>query len=143
MKRKIPFIIATVLATLFIFYNSLQSKEVSFETSSFFADIVSKILKFFGTSPDSETIVHFVRKSAHVAEFLLQGILLSCCFSVPFKRRIIYILFFGLLTACADEYIQLFSEGRGSMIQDVFVDFFGTVAATVISGLSQGTKKNK
>ena len=142
MKRRIPFIVATVLATLFIFYNSMQSQEASQEASGIFANIVSRILDFIGTTIDANTVMYFVRKAAHISEFALQGILLAGCFSMSYKRRVIYVLFLGLLTACADEYIQVFAQNRSSMIQDVFIDFLGTVIGAVIFGLSVGFKRN-
>ncbi len=136
MKRRIPFIIATIITTFFIFNNSLQSAEVSAESSGRLVNILADILGLVKVYPKRELLVLFVRKTAHIAEFTLHGILLANCFEMQYKRRIIYILFFGLLTACIDEYIQLFSFGRAGMVQDIFVDFAGTVIGTAIAGIS-------
>lgn len=136
MKRRLPFIVAVIIATLFIFNNSLQSADVSTASSGVIVDFVARLWAFFGQAADRELITVFVRKAAHIAEFTLQGILLANCFEIPYRRRIIYILFFGLMTACVDEYIQIFSSGRSSMIQDVFIDFFGTAIGAAVAGIS-------
>ena len=140
MKRQVPFIIATVLATLFIFTNSLQNAEISGQSSGVLVNIISDFLNFIGLSADTDSITYFVRKAAHIMEYALQGLLLAGCFSMTFKRRIIYVLFFGLLTACVDEYLQLFALGRASMIQDVFIDFVGTIIGTFIFGITCRSK---
>lgn len=136
MKKRLPFIVATILATLFIFNNSIQSAEVSSGESGVIVDFILNLLSKVGLWINRDALMTFVRKSAHIAEFMLQGILLANCFEMQYKRRIIYILFFGLMTACIDEYIQLFSPGRAGMVQDIFIDFAGTVSGTVIAGLS-------
>ena len=122
------FRILAVLTTLFIFSNSLKTASISSEESGRIVMIVSWILEQFGKIVDPEVLQNIVRKVAHFAEFGLQGFLLFGCFDRKAKDRIVYVLFLGLFTACTDEFLQLFSEGRGSQIQDVFIDFAGTVA---------------
>ena len=141
MKKRIPFIIAAVLATLWIFSNSIQTAEVSSVSSGRFTALLSRLISCFGGSAERDTLENIVRKTAHVAEFTLQGILIAACFGMPYRRRIIYILFLGLFTACCDEYIQYFTPGRGSMLQDVFLDFAGTVIGTAIMGFSYKFRK--
>ena len=136
MRKKLPFVVATILATLFIFNNSLQSAEVSAGESGVIVDFLARILSGLGIDAYKDALVIFVRKSAHIAEFTLQGILLANCFEMQYRRRIIYILFFGLLTACVDEYIQLFSPGRAGMVEDIFIDFLGTAIGTMVAGIS-------
>ena len=136
VRRRLPFIVATALATLFIFSNSLQSAEVSSGESGVIVDAIARILWGIGIDVQRDSLITFVRKSAHIAEFTLHGILLANCFEMQYKKRIIYILFFGLLTACVDEYIQLFSPGRAGMVQDVFIDFIGTVIGMLVVGAS-------
>ena len=127
MKKQTLFIIAAILATLFIWGNSIMPAHYSDMGSDFVLSPVKKIADAHsGITELPKTVVLFTRKSAHILEFALQSFLLAGCFSGKFKKRIIYVLFFGLMTACIDECIQLFSEGRASMIQDVFFDFAGT-----------------
>jgi len=127
MKNKIIFRVLTILVTLFIFSNSLKTAQVSSAESGTFVDILRAILGWIGKDADYGTLQNIVRKTAHLAEFALQGCLLLGCFSGRIRDRLIYVLFFGLLTSCTDEFLQLFFEGRGSQIQDVFIDFAGTV----------------
>ena len=86
MKRRIPFIVATVLATLFIFNNSLQTAEVSSLGSGRIVAFIISILSWFKVHVDANMLVVIVRKSAHVAEFTLQSILLANCFEMPYKK---------------------------------------------------------
>lgn len=132
MKKQKLFIIATILVTLFIFGNSMLSAASSGKGSDILADAIEKTITFMGRSFSHKNIVVFVRKTAHILEFTLHGFLLMGCFSKKLRDRIIYVLFFGLLTACTDEFIQLFSKGRASMIQDVFIDFGGTLLGVLV-----------
>lgn len=127
MKLKIFFIVATILATLFIFNNSLQDASRSDADSD---TIVSFFLgqEIKAKDPLRFVVTKIIRKSAHFLEFCLHGFLLTGCFSHAFKKRAPWILAIGLLTACTDEALQLLSDGRAAMIQDVFIDFFGTIA---------------
>lgn len=135
MKRKTLFRILAVMTTALIFSNSLKTAEVSSQTSGGIVDVILRILSWFDYYADPESMQNIVRKTAHFLEFSLQGFLLSGCFSRSFRKKSVYVLFLGLLTACTDEYLQLFFEGRGSQIQDVFLDFFGTAWGLVFSGI--------
>ncbi|MBE7015385.1 MAG: VanZ family protein [Ruminococcaceae bacterium] len=134
MNKKVVFRILTVLATAFIFSNSLKTAESSAQSSGNLVKIFDWFLGLFAYHPDINTLQNIVRKTAHFLEFSLQGFLLCGSFSGKFKEKTVYVLFFGLLTACVDEYLQLFFEGRGSQIQDVFIDFAGTAWGLVFCG---------
>ncbi len=135
VKKRLLFITGAVAVTLFIFGNSLQDAAESSAASGGIVDTVMHILAYLGFAPRRDIIVFAVRKTAHITEFAAQAVMLAGCFDFPYRRRIIYILFFGLFTACTDEFIQLFSDGRAGMIQDVFIDFTGTVLGTVFAGI--------
>ena len=135
MRKKLPFIIAAVIATCFIFSNSIQNAESSGAESRWIVSFIIGISDRLGIVLQTETLTVVVRKLAHITEFMLQAVLVAGCFDMPYRKRIIYILFLGLFTACTDEYIQFFSDGRGSMVQDVFIDFFGTALGTAVSGI--------
>lgn len=125
----------SVFITLFIFYNSFQDCEASTEMSSGILDLVCRILNI----TDEKTIdltLFLVRKAAHMAEFCVQSFFIGMFFLSRGKRNFhhfVYVLFLGLLTACVDEFIQLFPEGRSARIQDVWVDFSGTCAGLLVS----------
>ena len=128
MKKKLPFIIGALLVTIFIFSNSLLDAVKSTEQSDVIVDAVVNTAEAAGISVARSGVEHFVRKCAHVLEFAAQGLFLTLCFDVPFKKRLWWVLPAGFLTACTDECIQLFSNGRAGMIQDVFIDLSGTLA---------------
>lgn len=127
MKKRLLFIIAAVAVTLFIFSNSLETAEVSSEKSGFFSDILMWILDVFNCHAQENTIVRIVRKTAHITEFAAQGFFVAGCFTRDFLKRLPLVFAIGFATACTDECIQLFSDGRAGMISDVFIDFSGTV----------------
>ncbi len=135
MKKRYIFIVLTVLMTAFIFWNSSKPAVESTNDSNIFVGFFCALLSRFGVKAEFGIMEVIVRKSAHITEFVIHAMLLAGCFTGKLKKRIIYILFFGLLTACTDEFIQLFPEGRAGLVADIFIDFGGTAIGTGISGL--------
>lgn len=72
---------------------------------------------------------NILRKLAHFGEFAILGLLLSQCL----RSAILPPLFAGLLCALCDETIQIFVEGRASMVKDVWIDFAGVTAAVLLT----------
>lgn len=132
MKKKIPFIIAAISATLFIFSNSCKNAEMSGNASGFWVEKILYLLSNFKIYPDAFSVTLFVRKTAHILEFALQGFLVTGCFAAPYKKRIFYVLLLGIATACVDESLQLFFSGRAAMLKDVYIDFSGTVLGFIV-----------
>ena len=135
MKKRNVFIVLTGLMTAFIFWNSSRPAVESTNASNGFVYFFIKLLSRVGVSAGYDVMQTIVRKAAHITEFAVHAVLLAGCFAGKLKKRIIYIFFFGLLTACTDEFIQLFSEGRAGLVTDIFIDFGGTVMGTGIFGL--------
>ena len=135
MKKRYIYIILTILMTAFIFWNSSKPAVESTKDSNVFVSYFFTLLARFGVKPDYSLMDTVVRKTAHVAEFALHAALLAGCFGGRMKKRLIYIFFFGLMTACVDEYIQLFPEGRAGLVSDIFIDFTGTLFGAAFSGL--------
>ena len=130
-------------ATCFIFRNSLQNAAESSASSGVIVNFVIREFARFGSRLDSGTVTVIVRKLAHIAEFFMQGFFISLAYffgKSKFSQRIVYVLFFGLITACTDELIQNFVSGRGSLVTDIWIDFIGVLLAAlcyfVISALS-------
>ncbi len=120
---------------MFIFARSMKDAADSSAESSVFVNIYLYIYNFLFSSVPKNPVAT-VRKLAHVAEFAIQGMLLCGVFSTfedRIKGNISNILFLGLLTACTDEFLQLFSEGRAGLVIDIFIDFGGTVLGLLIS----------
>lgn len=77
-----------------------------------------------------------LRKLAHFCEFALLGLLL--CRHAQLRKApspVSGTMLIGLLCACIDETIQLFSPGRSSQLTDVWVDFAGICAGLVFLAL--------
>lgn len=116
------FLRLTLIVTVcFIWGNSLLGKEDSASLSLGF----TAWLRGIGL-PVSD---HFVRKAAHFCEFGLMGVETAALFwlrSGVSCQTSANSAFACLLTAVADETIQIFS-GRGSQVQDVVLDFSGAL----------------
>lgn len=144
-KRRI-FLVLAILTTAFIFSNSMQAAELSSLQSGRIVRLVQNILEAVGFSPDTDTLTTIIRKCAHFAEFFLQGFWLGLFFLAgkkPFLARIIHILFAGLLTACTDEFIQTFFDGRAGLLSDVFIDFAGVLLAALLCLVFDQYKKKR
>lgn len=124
-----------VFITLFIFYNSMQNSEASTQMSGGVLDFICSVFNITGERAVNITLF-IVRKSAHMIEFCAQSFFGGMFFFSKDKKafhHFIYILFLGILTACADEFIQLFPEGRSAQVQDIWIDFSGTCAGLLVS----------
>lgn len=122
-----------IVATLvFIFGNSLDSREESSDKSGFVTEIITPILEIFmGKGNVTE---HFVRKLAHFTEFFILGAESAVLAFLILRRGrvgVLSCLLFGVLSALSDETIQLFT-GRGPSVADVWLDFGGFVTAFFI-----------
>lgn len=120
-----------VLNLVFIFYQSVLPKEQSGEQSEAVGGMLEEIFP-----PDTETgkfVLSNIRKIAHFTEFFFLGIWVSlyCVFFVKRKSYRLFVFPISLATGFIDETIQIFS-GRGPMIFDVWIDFFGFAASAVI-----------
>lgn len=138
MKRKF-FTIALcgviVLTVLFIFSQSLLGISASQKESGSVLKAVSPVLEVFvgrGNVTD-----HLVRKLAHFTEFFTLGAELSALLWVRGSvgaQRYLNGIFIGAAVALCDETVQLFT-GRGSQVQDVWLDIFGAVCGLLFVAL--------
>lgn len=141
MKKRTVFAVLALLVTVFIFWNSAKPAVESAKSSGVFVDALLNILAKLGISSSYDLTETIVRKTAHITEFFVQAVFIANSFAGKYKKRIVYILFLGLLTACTDEYIQLFFDGRGGLVSDIFIDFGGTAIATALCGIFRKTKR--
>ncbi|MBE6700637.1 MAG: hypothetical protein E7582_01935 [Ruminococcaceae bacterium] len=127
------YIIFVILWLTFIFSNSLANGYESTIQSDRIVELVRKITQFF----DSEVMVEtdLIRTGAHFFEFFVLGLLYSLgtlFFKGVKPSRLFYTLSLSLFTAFIDETLQLFSQGRGAEITDVWVDLSGAFIAHMI-----------
>lgn len=123
----------TAFVLFFIFYMSSFNGDDSSELSGGLLSVILSVLSRIGIG---EILTeHMLRKIAHFTEYFVLGGLLfldtagfgagvKTCFSVP--------LGLGLLTAALDELSQFLSEGRTPLLTDVFIDFCGVFAASLV-----------
>ncbi|MGE4548842.1 MAG: VanZ family protein [Intestinibacillus sp.] len=120
------------LTLAFLWGNSLQSVAQSSRESRKLLAMLSSLLEpMLGKGAITH---HFLRKSAHMIEFTLLGILLSLF--VVYSRlarvqAVVNCLFLGLCVAVADESLQLLSD-RGSQVSDILLDFCGVVLGIAV-----------
>lgn len=85
---------------------------------------------------------HIVRKAAHFTEYLCLGLVTMQALRphrAPAGRRAAKALLTVLLLVLvplADETIQLFSDGRGSMVSDVWIDIAGAMTGCALTLLA-------
>lgn len=128
-KRIIFSCVLVILATAFIFSNSLKNGEQSNKDSGVIEEVVEPII--IGITHDPNTDVNFiVRKGAHLTEFCVLGITVMCTVLAVYtrfgKKIMGYGFFYVLAVAVTDEFIQSFSD-RTSSVRDVLIDFTGSM----------------
>lgn len=141
MKKWGKFILLFLtLATLvFIFSNSLRTASVSNEQSGRITSLFSEIYRFItGKLVPPARLTHTVRKVAHFVEFALLGFLgvsSAASFFGELRGRVYMLLFWGLVAALLDEYLQRFSRGRSPQVSDIFLDFTGYLSGFALACL--------
>ena len=122
-----------VLWMILIFMLSSEVSTISSARSSFIAGSISSYLPAF-ISVDS--VVFFVRKSAHIFAYFVLGILTynvsKDCKKITFKSMFMFSYLFVLLYAISDEIHQLFVPGRSCELRDVLIDFTASVVGILI-----------
>ena len=116
----------------FIWGNSLASKT---DSRSFSVDVMGLLPIFIqNLFPDTEQLLHLVRKMAHFTEFACLGGLSAGLLAVYRKvglHPVAHLFAGGFLVAAIDETIQIYSN-RGSQLQDVWLDFAGFSAGLLV-----------
>ncbi len=134
------------MTAVFIFSNSLQGSEDSWDASNAVASLLDPILhrlyalsnKLFAITGHNNPYEYgaFVRKLAHFAEYCLLGIECTIATALLSKRALSpYIwadLFAVLMVAVIDEFVQTF-VGRTSLVSDVLIDFSGSFVGILIA----------
>ena len=114
----------------FVFTNSLRSRISSAKQSQDLTTLTVKMLAFFGIDV-SRDATHYVRKAAHITEFLVLTLLVCITvylFGVALKKSAAIAGGGALLCAITDEILQIFSH-RGPAVTDVLIDSIGIALA--------------
>ena len=130
---------ALMLVLGFIYGNSLQNGEESMQTSGAVVEVVKPIVDPEDHIED-DLFSTIVRKLAHFTEFFWLGMALcgvwigAQAWSTLSRLRVSELLFFALLCAVADEFLQSFT-GRTSSVRDVLIDFGGALCGLLLTML--------
>ena len=134
---RVLFTLALVGCIWFIFSNSMAVAEVSSVSSGRVLQLLQAVLRRLGMPGLAQRLtMHIVRKMAHFCEYTLEGFLLMLCMRVYTRRYVRHIsvpMLGGVLTAMADETIQIYSPGRSSQVTDVWLDSAGVLAGILIA----------
>ena len=133
---RVVFTVALIACIWFIFSNSMAVAEVSSVSSGRVLQLLQAVLRRLGHPALAQRLtMHIVRKMAHFCEYTLEGFLLMLCMRVYSRhplRHITVPMLGGVLTAMADETIQIYSPGRSSQVTDVWLDFSGAMAGILV-----------
>ena len=134
---RVVFTLALIGCIAFIFSNSMAVAEVSSVSSGRVLQLLQAVLRRLGHPALAQRLtMHIVRKMAHFCEYTLEGFLLMLCMRVYTRRYVRHIsvpMLGGVLTAMADETIQIYSPGRSSQVTDVWLDSAGVLAGILIA----------
>ena len=134
---RVLFTLALAGCIWFIFSNSMAVAEVSSVSSGRVLQLLQAVLRRLGMPGLAQRLtMHIVRKMAHFCEYTLEGFLLMLCMRVYTRRYVRHIsvpMLGGVLTAMADETIQIYSPGRSSQVTDVWLDSAGVLAGLLIA----------
>ena len=134
---RVVFTVALIACIWFIFSNSMAVATVSSGSSGRVLAWMRIILRRLGQPGLAEHLtMHIVRKLAHFCEYTLEGFLLMLCMRVYTRQYIWHIsvpMLGGVLTAMADETIQIYSPGRSSQVTDVWLDSAGVLVGILIA----------
>lgn len=140
MKRKRILTVLIILALVFIWGNSLVSRELSGKISDDILFFLNAAAEKVGLGPDAFTYMtdedgdgvaeqptsHLIRKAAHVTEYAVFAALLFLRLESVGKKRFFTAWGLGTLTGAIDETLQIFSH-RGSQVRDVLIDTAGAL----------------
>ena len=148
MKRKRILSMLIVLALVFIWGNSLVSRELSGAISDTIMEKMNAAAEKLGLGADAFTYrsdedgdgvaeqptSHLIRKAAHVTEYAVFAALVFLRLESTGKKRFFTAWGLGALTGAIDETLQIFSH-RGSQVQDVAIDAAGALLGIGIAAL--------
>ena len=139
MKKTIS-IISLILWMIVIFSFSSADANKSTGTSdkvlTTMIEIKDKIADQETPISEKEIIVKnssfYVRKIAHITEYLILGLLMFNALKQFNILNIYYAIILCILYSCTDEFHQLFINGRSGSFKDVLIDTIGILLGTYL-----------
>ena len=122
----------TVVVIAFIWGNSLQDAPHSSVESRWILNLVQSV--FWMIPGISHITMYEIRKATHVTEYMALGFFLSLVLSALNRHgRARDVVALGVLIACIDETLQLFSFGRSGQMTDVVIDTCGVILGVAVA----------
>ena len=148
MKRKRILTVLIVLALVFIWGNSLVSRELSGEISDGIMAVLNSAAEKLGFGQDAFTYMmdedgdgvaepppsQLIRKAAQVTEYAVFTARVFLRLESAGKKRFLTAWGLAALTGAIDETLQIFSH-RGSQVRDVLIDSAGALLGLGIVSL--------
>ena len=139
MKKTIS-IISLILWMIIIFSFSSADANKSTGTSD---KVITTMIEIKDKITDQETPINekeiivknssfYVRKIAHITEYLILGLLMFNALKQFNILNIYYAIILCVLYSCTDEFHQLFIDGRSAEIKDVLIDSFGSLTSILL-----------
>ena len=139
MKKAIS-IISLILWMIIIFSFSSADANKSTGTSD---KVITTMIEIKDKITDQETPINekeiivknssfYVRKIAHITEYLILGFLMFNLLKQYSVTNIYYAIGLSILYSCTDEFHQLFINGRSGSFKDVLIDTIGILLGTYL-----------
>lgn len=135
--KKVIRIILLIGVLAFIFYMSSRN---AFESNVYNKELVKLLRNNWGIDLyglfGSGYVDVAVRKLGHFFEFLLLSVALYFALNAfKIRRATILTIVFCILLGAADEFHQLYVQGRSSSLGDVVIDSMGAITAVSVISL--------
>ncbi len=114
---------------------TFQTGTDSAQLSGRFFEIINQLLIGLNINIEPTTLHLLLRKAAHFVEYLILGWLLLFAlkpYTIKSKKKIILVLFIGVLFASFDELIQTVVPGRVGSVIDVLIDAAGVLVGLLL-----------
>ena len=139
MKKTIS-IVSLILWMIIIFSFSSADANKSTGTSD---KVITTMIEIKDKITDQETPISekeiivknssfYVRKIAHITEYLILGLLMFNALKQFNILNIYYAIILCILYSCTDEFHQLFINGRSGSFRDVLIDTIGILLGTYL-----------
>ena len=139
MKKTIS-IMSLILWMIIIFSFSSADANKSTGTSD---KVITTMIEIKDKITDQETPISekeiivknssfYVRKIAHITEYLILGLLMFNALKQFNILNIYYAIILCVLYSCTDEFHQLFINGRSGSFRDVLIDTIGILLGTYL-----------
>ena len=142
VKRDGPFVLDLLISIAVVAiatWSSSQTAEVSGGASSRIVRFFLSYLPGVFTENTVELLDHLLRKAAHFTLYFILGCSLTGCYRR--QRRFptaVAVLLTGAALAGLDEFHQIFVDGRGPALSDVFLDTCGVATGCLLRTALRG-----